>query len=325
MHPIQGVVAAVGISFIASVANAQTLTAETGNPTGMTNLSTQVIATYSDIDLQINSGQTLTKACMNVATGKVDLVVCPPGALNAMKRGVGPFKGNAEAAKAASANVRALYGFTNGLFHAIVRDSSSVKSFADLEGKRVFTGPPAGAANAQSQAVIKSASGLVAGEDYESIRLGWGAAIQGFQDNQFEVFMFPSAVGNAAIEQLGSIRLLALPESALETEAWKAFVAAGTNALGTIPAGTYSNVLNDTDVSGAESFMQAVVNKNMDDDTAYMLTKAFWDNLDAAKVDIRVLQPVNITQAFQGLSAPLHPGAIRYYKEIGVEVPDQLM
>lgn len=320
-HLITATVLAAGL---ATTASAQTFTAETGNPTGMTNLSTQVIANYSDIDMQINSGQTLTKACMNVATGKVDVAVCPPTAYNAMKRGVGPFKNNADEAMAASENVRALYGFTNGIFHAIVRASSSIETFDDFAGRRVFTGPPAGAANAQAQSIIGASSGLVGGQDFEVVRLGWGAAIQAFQDNQFEAFMFPSAVGNAAIEQLGEIRLIDLPDAALETEIWEKYEAGGANGVGVIPAGTYSNVVNEGDVQGAENFMQTTVNKDMSDDDAYALTKAFWENLDKAKNDIRVLAPVSIENAFTGMSAKLHPGAIRYYEEIGIEVPDSV-
>ncbi|MAM60081.1 TAXI family TRAP transporter solute-binding subunit [Maritimibacter sp. UBA3975] len=318
-HLITATVLAAGL---ATTANAQTFTAETGNPTGMTNLSTQVIANYSDIDMQINSGQTLTKACMNVATGKVDVAVCPPTAYNAMTRGAGPFKNNADEAMAASENIRALYGFTNGIFHAIVRATSSIETFDDFAGRRVFTGPPAGAANAQAQSIIGASSGLVGGQDFEVVRLGWGAAIQAFQDNQFEAFMFPSAVGNAAIEQLGEIRLIDLPDAALETEVWEKYEAGGANAVGVIPAGTYSNVVNEGEVQGAENFMQTTVNKDMSDDDAYALTKAFWENLDKAKGDIRVLAPVSIENAFTGMSAKLHPGAMRYYEEVGVTIPD---
>jgi len=83
--------------------------------------------------------------------------------------------------------------------------------------------------------------------------------------------------------------------------------------------------LTDTPVQTAEYSMQAMVNVNMDDDTAYQMTKLFWDNLAEAKANIRVLNMVNPEDPFTGLSAKLHPGAIRYYKEVGIEIPADKM
>ncbi|MEM9850474.1 MAG: TAXI family TRAP transporter solute-binding subunit [Pseudomonadota bacterium] len=306
-------------------AHAQALTVETGTASGSTTLAMQVIATYGKIDLQINTGQTLTKACMKLGQAQIDAAVCPPPAHRAMMAGVGPFRNDAETAKAASQNIRSLFAFSGGFFHAIVRDGSGVETWDDLAGLRVFTGPPAGTANSQSQAIIKAASGLIAGEDYEAVRLGWGAAMQGFQDGQFDVMMFPTSVGNAALEQLGAIHLMTLPDEALETETWIEYTKQESRDVGMIPAGVYSNVLTETPVRTAEYTMQAAVHMGMDDDTAYRMTKAFWDNLAEAKKNIRVLATINPDEPFKGLSAKLHPGAVRYYKEIGIEVPTNLM
>ena len=268
----------------------------------------QVIATYGGMDLQINSGQTLTKSCLKLGKGEIDAAVCPPPAHLLMGVGKGPFKNSAEEAMAAAPNIRGLFAFSGGFFHLIVRDGADVETWDDLAGQRIFTGPPAGSANGQSQSIIKAASGLVAGEDYEAVRLGWSAALQAFQDGQFDV-----------------IHLLSVPDEALQTETWKNYTKQESRDVGVIPAGVYSNVLTDTAIQTAEYTMQAMVNVNMDDETAYQMTKLFWENLGEAKENIRVLAMVNPADPFTGLSTTLHPGAIKYYKEIGIEIPADKM
>ena len=321
---VLGLAAGVTLAMNSAV-HAQSLTVETGTASGTTTLVMQVIANYGGQDLQINSGQTLTKACLKLGQGEIDAAVCPPPAHLHMGRGSGPFKDNAEAAKAAAGEIRGLFAFSGGLFHPIVRDGSAIESWEDIAGQRIFTGPPAGSANGQSQAIIKAATGYVAGEDYEAIRLGWGAAMQAFQDGQFDMMMWPSPSGNATLEQLGPIRLLSLPDEALETEAWINYAKQESRDVGSIPGGSYTNVVNDGDSQTAEYTMQAAVNVNMDDDTAYALTKAFWGSLDTAKGDIRTLKDINPETPFKGMSAKLHPGAIRYYKEMGFEIPADRM
>lgn len=317
---------AAGLSLaVGGTAQAQSLTVETGTASGSTTLVMQVIANYGGQDLQINSGQTLTKDCLKLGQAEIDAAVCPPPAHLHMGRGSGPFRNNADAAKAAAPNIRGLFAFSGGLFHPIVRDGSAIESWEDIAGQRIFTGPPAGSANGQSQAIIEAATGYKAGEDYEAIRLGWGAAMQAFQDGQFDMMMWPSPSGNATLEQLGPINLLSLSDDALETEAWINYAKQESRDIGMIPAGSYSNIVNDMEARTAEYTMQAAVNVGMDDDTAYALTKAFWSNLDAAKADIRTLKDINPETPFKGMSAKLHPGAIRYYKEMGFEIPADKM
>lgn len=313
--------AAVGFT----AAQAETLVVETGTATGTTTLVMQVVANYGGMDLQINSGQTLTKACLKLGKGEIDVAVCPPPAHILMGKGVGPFKKTADEAKEAAPKLRGLFAFSAGFFHPILPADSSIESWDDIAGMRVFTGPPAGSANGQSQAIIKAASGLVAGEDYEAIRLGWGAALQAFQDGQFDMMMFPSPAGNASIEQLGPINFLSISDEAMQTDTWKNYTKQESRNAGVVPAGTYANAPDAGDITTAEYSMQAAVNMSMDDETAYTITKKFWDNLAAAKSDIRTLGSVDPAKPFVGMSVKLHPGAARYYKEIGMDIPADKM
>jgi len=325
MNHLRATTLAVGLTALSAVsAQAQSLTVETGTASGLTTLAMQVIATYGGTDLQINSGQTLTRSCLKLGQAQIDVAVCPPPAFAALSRGVGPYRENPDEAVAASANVRSLFGISGGMFHFIVGADSGIESWDDLVGRRVFTGPPAGTANQQSQTIIRAASGLIADVDYESVRVGWGAAIQGYQDGQFDMLVFPTVVGNSVLEQIGPFTLLPLSDAALATEAWAEWAASDARQPGVIPAGIYSNATNQDDITAAEYFMMIAVNASMDDDTAYELTRQFWSNLEQATGDIALLASINADRPLQGVNAPLHPGALRYYEEMGVEIPAAL-
>ena len=63
--------------------------------------------------------------------------------------------------------------------------------------------------------------------------------------------------------------------------------------------------------------MQVVVRKEMPEDVAYTIVKAFWENLDDIKATGVALANLNKDDSLESLSAQLHPGAVRYYKEKG--------
>ncbi len=325
-------IAAGAFTVAMATAEAKILKAETGTPSGLTTVVPQMMSKFASqdhgINLQVNSGQTLTKASFKTAVGKLDLTVTPPPAFSMMQAGKGPFKKSGDTAMAASQNLRSLFGFVGGYFHAIVWEDSGIKSYADFKGKRVFTGPPSGSANFQSTSIIRAASGLEPEKDYEVVRLGWGAGLQAFEDGQFDVFMRPAPMGAAVVEQLGlkrKIRLISIPEEALRTAAWRDFTDVPDKSEAVIPQGTYSGQANrDQEVIVGAYGMQVTVNKSMDDDTAYKLTASFWDNLDEIRKTAAVLKTMRADEPLFGLNVPLHPGATKYFEEKGVAIPDHL-
>ena len=54
--------------------------------------------------------------------------------------------------------------------------------------------------------MIEAITGMKAGEDYEAIKLAWGAASQAFEDGKFDLFMRSGTVGSAAVDQFGSAK-----------------------------------------------------------------------------------------------------------------------
>lgn len=315
------------------VAAAAPLKAETGAPSGLTTIVMQALGKFArrdhGVDIQINSGQTLTKTTLALASGKLDLTVKPPPAFALMQQGKGPYAKLGDEAAASSENLRGLFGFLAGWFHAIAWADSGIESYEDIKGRKVFTGPPAGAANLQSTTIIRAAAGYEAGEDYESVRLGWGAGLHAMQDGQFDVFMRPAPVGAASIEQLGAqrkFRLLPLTEDDLQSEGWKKYTSNPWHMRGVIPAGTYAGQVNNgEDVVVGAYTMQISAHKSMDEDTAYNLVKSFFDNAEEARSTVALLAHLDENDPLAGMNIPLHPGALRYFREKGVSIPGRLI
>lgn len=330
---IKSIIGAATIAATATFAQAQSLSLEGGGAASLTGIVPQTYAQFAadaGIDLQVVLGQTLTRAALKLAAGRIDMAVVPPGAYRAMTNGVGPYAETADQAKELAPNIRALFAFPAGTFHAVVWADSGIDSWDDLAGRWVYIGPPAGAASAQIQSLIELGSGgLKAGDDYEGVRAPWGAAQQAFQDGQFDVYVGSIAVGSQSLNELSlqrEIRVLGIPEDVLSTDAWAAFLVNAAQFESVISAGTYSGQVNgDADQTSTASAMMMSVEASMDDDTAYALTKAYWENLDAMMNANALMRSINPEAPFAGMNAKLHPGAVRYYDEVGIAVPADLM
>jgi len=310
-------------------AEARELKAESAGQTGLTTVVLQVIGrdlAGTGTTISLNSGQTLSRSALKLAAGQIDVAITPPRAYNAMTRGAGPFKELGEQAKDLSVNLRSLFGFTAGALHPIVRADSGIETWSDVAGKRVYIGPPGGGANAQITEFVNLMSGLKADEDYDTVKMGWGAAVQAFQDGQFDVLNYSTAVGSANLVQLllqGEYRFLQAPDGMADSAAYADYLTVGS-VRGGIPAGSYSGIENgDLDIVSYTYTMTVGVNAEMSDDEAYLLTATFWDNLEANRDEFALLRAITKTP-FDGNNIPLHPGAIRYYTEQGIEIPARL-
>lgn len=320
---------AVSITLVAP-AKAETLLAESAGQTGLTTVVLQVLGrdlAGTGTEISLNSGQTLSRSALSLAAGQIDVAITPPRAYNLMTKGAGPYSELGEQAIELSGNIRSLFGFTGGALHPIVRADSGIESWTDIEGRSVYIGPPGGGANAQITEFVNLVSGMEAETDYETVRMGWGAAVQAFQDGQFDVLNYSTAVGSANIVQLllqGDYRFIPAPEGTAESEAYAEYLRVGSIAGG-VSAGSYDGIENaDIDITTYSFTMTVGVNVEMSDDQAYLLTSTFWENLDANREEIALLKALTRTP-FAGNNIPLHPGAVRYYEEQGMEIPDNLM
>jgi len=90
-----------------------------------------------------------------------------------------------------------------------------------------------------------------------------------------------------------------------------------------IPAGTYPGQDKDINTVAQPNFL--AVNADVDEDAVYLITKTIYENLPFLNGIHAATKAMSIEKAIGGLPAPLHPGAAKYYKEQGIEIPDSLM
>ena len=312
--------ASLGLAAVGS--QAADISMEAATAASVVGLMPQTMASYlakEDVNVQLAMGQTLTKSLLKVATGKLDSAVIPPGAFNALKAGKGPYKKmGAEKGAEMASSVRALYGFPGSTYHAITWADNGINEWKDAAGKRVYIGPPAGAANAQITS-LAAAGGLEAGT-YEGVKAPWGAAAQAFQDGQFDVYVGSFPVGSQVVAEMSlkrPIRILPVP---MGTEPKKGL----GMEQSVVPAGTYPDQANDSDSASFLTLMFIGVNESMSDDLAYTMTKVYMETREQMGKDNRLLNHLASYSPFTGVTAPLHPGAVKYYEENGIEVPANL-
>ncbi|MEZ5644215.1 MAG: TAXI family TRAP transporter solute-binding subunit [Burkholderiaceae bacterium] len=317
------VAAVVGVTSLSPVWAARiSMESTTANSVvGLMPQSMAPIWAKNGLDIQLAMDQTLTKSLLKMAQGSLDVAVVPPPAYTDLKGGKGAYAKLGDKGTAAAGNVRALWGFSASNYHPIVWADSGIKDWSQIKGKRVYIGPPAGAGNAQITALIKRGSGFSEG-DYEPIKAPWGMAPQSFQDGQFDVMVLPAGTGASAITELGlsrSIRILSLPSDA------EAPVELGM-VKASVPKGTYKGqVNNDQDVTTWQTVMMVMANKNLSDDVAYQLTKVYMESRKDLAKGNALLKSLPGDNPLEGVIAPLHPGAVKYYKEAGIAIPAALM
>ncbi|WP_424969306.1 TAXI family TRAP transporter solute-binding subunit [Dinoroseobacter sp. S76] len=280
----------------------------------------------ADVEIQVNAGQTLTKSMLKGAKGEIAFFSTVPSLVNLMagqKRMYEKVAGAPELAK----NIRAILGFKAGAYHPVTLAGSGIEDWSDIKGKTVFTGPPAGSASATSEALIKIITGYVAGEDYKAVRLGWGEGYAALADGKIDMMVRPAEIGSANIERFGlsgEFRILSIPEDKIASEEMQGLFGRPGRGMMSFSGDVYKGQLTGGDIT-ALGFTQFIgTNAEVSEDVVYQATKAFWENLSEVHATAFFLKDVTPETAFTSVNVPLHPGAVRYYDEAGIAIPDAL-
>jgi TRAP transporter TAXI family solute receptor len=276
--------------------------------------------------VQLSTGAPATRQAVDAAKKDLDLFVTAVSINHFMKNGLKMYKKMEEAPEMFT-NLRGILNYPLGAYHGIVWEESGIKSIEDLKGKRVFTGPPSGAARTVVEQIIKGSTGYEPKKDYEAINLDWSSAAQAFQDKQVDAYFVPTSIPNAQIEQiaaLGKFRILGIPDSALESEEMKQASSLPGRGFVFLSPDQYPNLVNEADVRLLNTMVGLGTTKWMSEEDAYNITKtALTHNAEMAAA-AAWMKGITPETALQQMNMPLHIGAYKYYKEIGVEVPEEL-
>jgi len=210
--------------------------------------------------------------------------------------------------------LRAVFSLHPEPVTVVVRKESNIKTFADLKGKKFNVGNPGSGTRASLDELIAAmgwtikdfalASELKADEHGPALCDG---KIDGF----FYLVGHPSANIQDPTTVCGA-KLISVTGPAVD----KLVKANPYYAYATIPAGLYPNNPQETKTYGVLATL--VSSTSTSPDTVYQVVKAVFDNFAEFKKlhpAFQVLKPENMIK--DGLSAPLHDGAVKYYKEKG--------
>ena len=175
-----------------------------------------------------------------------------------------------------------------------------------------------------SNEVLLTGLGLDFENDFEFMYGGYGPSVDAMANGQVVAAGIPSGPPTSAITKLmstneGKFTVLNV------TEEEGAKMDSGRNLWTpyTIPAGTYPGQDADINTIAQPNFL--AVNADVDENHVYLLTKTLYENLPFLQAIHPATNAMNIDSAMAGLPVTLHPGAARYYKEVGLEIPERLM
>ncbi|MBB5049759.1 hypothetical protein HNR60_004543 [Rhodopseudomonas rhenobacensis] len=188
---------------------------------------------------------------------------------------------------------------------------SGIKTLADLKGKSLSVGAPKSGTELNSRAILKAA-----GMDYKDIGkveyLPFAESVDLMKNRQLTATLQSAGLGVASLKDLSNsseITVVSVPKEVVD-KIGPPFVAA------TIPSGTYKG--QDKDVPTAAVINYLVTSSAVSDDVAYQMTKLIFDNLPELANAHAAGREIKLEGAATGSPVPLHPGAIRYYKEKGL-------
>ncbi len=215
----------------------------------------------------------------------------------------------------ADPNLRSVFSLHPESFTVVARKDANVKEFSDLKGKRVNIGNPGSGQRATMDAVL-SAKGWTVKDFSLASELEAKEQAQALCDNKVDAMVYVVGHPNGSIQEATtSCDSGLVPVTGPDID--KLVSTYPYYAKSAIPGGMYRGSDTDTSTFGVRATL--VTSAKVPDDVVYNLTKSVFDNMDRFKKQhpaFQILEPKEMVK--QGLSAPLHPGAEKYFKEKGL-------
>ncbi|MDR2528285.1 MAG: TAXI family TRAP transporter solute-binding subunit [Synergistaceae bacterium] len=222
-------------------------------------------------------------------------------------------------------DLRGMFSLWPNIMHWVVRADAGIKSVADLRSKRIVPGQVASATEINSREML-AAYGLNYMKDKGEVNvtaeyLGYNEAADAMKNGQIDATHIAGGLPTAAVTDIlssGAGVLLSMePESIKQIcEKYPWYFPY------TIPKGTYLKQNEDVHTIALSNIL--FTSKDQPDELIYMLTKAVYDFHDDMVLGHKATEYTVPENAFNGMTLPLHNGAIKYFEEKGFTVPAAL-
>ncbi|RJE83797.1 TAXI family TRAP transporter solute-binding subunit [Paracoccus onubensis] len=194
----------------------------------------------------------------------------------------------------------------------VATKDSGIETLEDLKGKALSVGAPKSGTELNARAILEAA-----GMSYDDLGkveyLPFAESVELMKNRQLDATLQSAGLGVASLKDLSTavdIKVVAVPAEIAE-KLGAPYIAE------TIPAETYDGQTEDVATVAVINYL--VTSSDVSDDLAYQMTKLLYDNLDTLKASHAATAGMDVQNALQGMPAPLHPGAQRYYDEVGVK------
>ncbi|MFP7569275.1 TAXI family TRAP transporter solute-binding subunit [Marivita sp. S2033] len=224
-------------------------------------------------------------------------------------------------------NMRSVSMLWQNVEHFIIAsdaaETGTMSDMATLKGEGMALGSQ-NSGTIGSNRTILSGFGIDIDTDYDLVFGGYGPSAEALQNGQVKGVGIPAGIPVGAISQLmasagDSVTLLSFTDEQIaqadsDRGLWTPF---------NIPAGTYPGQKADVQTIAQPNFL--ATSADVPEEHVYQLTKAMYENLPFLQAIHPATKAMSIDRAIAGLPLPLHPGALKYYQEVGIDVPDRLI
>jgi len=201
--------------------------------------------------------------------------------------------------------------------------TGTVSDLVAMKGKSMSMGKK-NSGTIGSNTVLLGNLGIDIAKDYNLIHVGYGPTADALQNGQISGFGIPagvpaSAVTKAAANLGDKMAILDFTDAQMKQAdgglgLWTRYV---------IPANTYPNQKKEIRTIAQPNFL--AVRADVDEDAVYRITKTVYENLPFLNAIHGATKAMAIEKAISGLPMPLHPGAAKYYQEVGIKIPSRLI
>ena len=213
--------------------------------------------------------------------------------------------------------IRALFPMYDTPFHFVALQKSGIKKVADLQGKKAGVGPRAGTCGTYFPMMFKAL------KIDATIRFGQASDMGNqLSDGLIDAFPFCAGVPISVYSEIEASKdVTFFTFSDAEIAALKKAIPELSDSV--VPKGTYKNLKEDHKTVGVYNFF--IVHKDLEPELAYKITKAVLENnAELVKGHAAGVETV-LRNWDKNTFLPFHPGAVQYYAEKGIKLPDKLV
>ena len=242
-----------------------------------------------------------------LAAGDVDLIIVQNDLSDYAMNGTEFFKDRK------IGNLTAIARLYPETIHLVASKESGIKTLGDFKGKNISVGAP-GSGNEANARQIFDVYGL-SYDDFKPHFISYAETTDHFKDRLVDAFIYTTGVPNPSIQDISTLQdIVFIPiDGAKRDELLKKYPFFAKDVL---PANSYRGLDKPVETVAVQAILAA--RKELSDEVVYAITKGLFENLEALGNAHHKGKTVKIEKALDGISIPIHPGAVKYYKEKGI-------